>query len=272
VAGASLDSVRQLQARIQDRARVLPPVGHVRLVLGEQVCGAMDPLLATAIACSVPGFYLRGGRLRMEEDRLDAHGRSQRLERAARWLVDVGYVGRWRDEELDVQPEGGGTVLGRIDRCAVRALGITTHSVRLNGYLADGRLLVARRAAHKRIDPGLWDNLAGGLVAAGEQFGEAIARETYEEAGLDISASPLQEGGHLRVCREVPDGLLCEVVHVFDLDLPPDVQTENRDGEVERFESWEIERVLAAIEQADFTVEAALATLDSLLRRPNLLA
>ncbi|HXY21291.1 MAG TPA: DUF4743 domain-containing protein, partial [Burkholderiaceae bacterium] len=78
---------------------------------------------------------------------------------------------------------------------------------------------------------------------------------------------PLQQGARISVRRPITEGTLAEFVHVFDVDLPPGTQPSNRDGEVERFETRPIAAVLAAIERGEFTVEAALATLDSLERR-----
>jgi 8-oxo-dGTP pyrophosphatase MutT (NUDIX family) len=265
--------VHRLQALLLERAYTTADASAVPLVLGGQACGSVDAELASRIAAAVPGFLLEGGVLRLAGDgndggsHLDAPRRSQSLEQAARWLLGAGRVSAWRDEPLDVLADGQATVLARIDRSAVRALGITTQSVRLNGFTADGRLFVARRAAHKRVDPAMWDNLAGGLMASGETLQSAIVRETWEEAGLDITGCTLAAGGHLRVRRRLPDGVLCEIVHVFDLDLAPGTVAANRDGEVERFEIWELSSVLDAIEHGAFTIEASLATLDALMRR-----
>lgn len=259
--------VQRLQTLLLERACSAAETQAVALILGGQVCGSVAPELAGHIAAAVSGFVMRAGCLQLVDESTDVAGRSRMLEQAARWLLGAGWVSAWRNEPLDVRADGQGAVLARIDRCAVRALGITTESVRLNGYTADGRLMVARRAARKRVDPGMWDNLAGGLMASGETMQGAIERETMEEAGLDIAGLRLHGGGHLRVHRPLADGVLREIVHVFDLVLAAGTQAVNRDGEVERFETWEIPVVLRAIEQGAFTIEASLATLDSLMRR-----
>jgi len=262
-------ALQRLQALVQARAGGAADPRRVALHLAGADCGRLDGALAQRIAAAVPGFVLRGARLEASDPALDRGGRSALLERAARWLVQAAVVPAWRGELLDVRGADGATVLACIDRCAVRALGITTHSVRLNGYAAPDRLYVARRAAHKRVDPGLWDNLVGGLVAAGENLLAALARETEEEAGLQLDPARLQAGGALREWRTVSDGVLSEVVHVYDQDLPQGTTPVNRDGEVERFEIWGLERVCAAIEGGEFTVEASLAIVDSLWRRQH---
>lgn len=266
-ADATGNSVAALQSRLRARARMPAAPGVIPLVLGGQSCGSLDPAVAAHLSAVVPTFWLHDGMLELVDTGLDYAARSRQLRRAARALLQAGYVGAWRAEDLDVCPEPGAEPLGCIDRCAVRVLGITTYSVHLNGYAADGRLVVARRAAHKRVDPGLWDNLAGGMIAAGESVRTALAREAFEEAGIHVEALPVQEGAHIAVRRPIAEGTLAEIVHVFDVELPAGVEPANQDGEVERFETRPVQQVLEAIGRDEFTIESSLATLDSLQRR-----
>lgn len=259
--------VEELWTRTLRRARAAAPPGGVTLVLAGQVCGRADPEVAAAIAAGVPGFRLAGGRLELGLEHADAAARSSKLEEAARWLLQAGWVNPWRDEALDVRAHGQEEVLACIDRCAVRALGITTRSVHLNGCFEDGRMAVALRAAHKRVDPGLWDNVAGGLICAGESPERALEREAMEEAGLRTAGQALTMGSRLRVQRPLADGLLSEIVQVFDVVLPDDTRLSNLDGEVECFEIRAIPAVLDAIDRGEMTIEASLAVLDSLRRR-----
>jgi isopentenyldiphosphate isomerase len=60
---------------------------------------------------------------------------------------------------------------------------------------SDGRLLVHRRADSKDVWPGMWDLAAGGVVAAGETYDIAAARELAEELGVEgVELVPLGEG------------------------------------------------------------------------------
>jgi len=260
-------ALERLQARLLARARLSPAPDAVALVVGRQSCGSMSPAVAQAAAGAVPGFTLHDGMLELDDAGLDLDGRSERLEALARMLLRAGYSQAWRDETLEVRATPESPALARIDRSAVRVLGITTYSVHLNAFCTGGRMVVAQRAAHKRVDPGLWDNLAGGMITAGEAVHLALAREAYEEAGLELDGLPLVAGARIAVRRPIAEGVLAEIVHVFDVALPADVQPVNRDGEVARFETRSIADVVAAMERDEFTVEAALATLDALLRR-----
>ncbi|BDH78733.1 DNA mismatch repair protein MutT [Methanothermobacter tenebrarum] len=52
--------------------------------------------------------------------------------------------------------------------------------------LEDDRILVVKRAAGSRTNPGLWE-LPGGKLLDGETLDEALEREVYEETGLIVS-------------------------------------------------------------------------------------
>ena len=262
-----LGPVELLQRRFWAQAHARPAADAVDVLIAKKVCGSVARPVAEALAGNVRGFRLGANSLELDDRGLDSAGRSSRLDEAARWLLQAGFVRAWRNEKIEVRHEPHSPVLAQIDRCAVRVLGITTWSVHLNGYTADGQLVVGRRAAHKRVDPGLWDNLAGGIVAAGESLRDALVREAHEEAGLELQGLLVQEGARILVRRPICEGTLSERVHVFDVHLPPGTRPLNRDGEVERFETRPIALVLASIERGEFTVEAALATLDSLKRR-----
>ena len=137
----------------------------------------------------------------------------------------------------------------------------------MNAFDHAGRLVVARRADDKPIDPGLWDNLVGGMVASGEDELTALARETREEAGLELAQLVLMRGGLVRERRPVAEGYMIESVQVFDTDLPAGATPRNEDGEVAAIETREIDDVLTAIDRGEFTLESALVTVDALLRR-----
>jgi len=245
------------------RARGALPPDRVALILAGQSCGWADPVAASCIVQAPSPFELAAGRLVLRSDDLTAA--SPALHFAAQRLREAGLVRHWRSEQLDVRAPDG-RVIATIERAACRALGIATRSVHLNGFRADGSLCAARRAMHKPSDPGRWDNLAGGMVAAGEDDARALAREAHEEAGLQLAGLSVARGSELPVQRMVAEGLMIEAVQVFDVQLPDDYVPRNLDGEVACFDRWPIESALDGIERGDFTLEASLATLDGLQR------
>jgi 8-oxo-dGTP pyrophosphatase MutT (NUDIX family) len=229
--------------------------------------GVASAEVASFLAANTPHFALVDYRLRLLDDALDVARRSALLRDCALRLRDVGLLTGWRDELLDIRPTLEAAPVATIERAACRTLGITTTAVHLNAFTPAGELIVARRAEHKQIDPGLWDNLVGGMVPAGESEEQALAREAQEEAGLDLDLSLLRRGGRVHVTRPVPEGFQSEIVQVFDTVLADDTELRNQDGEVATIERRPVALVLDAIERDEFTLESALVTLDALLRR-----
>ncbi len=191
------------------------------------------------------------------------------LERIARWLHAQGLCSRWRGELLDVVAENS-AVVGRVERAAARALGLTTRAVHLVGRTASGGTWVQQRAFDKATDPALWDTLMGGLVAAGESIADTLARETREEAGLAIGdLQGLAPCGGLTIRRPVVDGYMVEHIEIFEAVVPDNLEPVNQDGEVERFECLAPDALLARLRAGAFTLEAALILLQRRPARPG---
>src|SRR5690606_11983895 len=144
-------------------------------------------------------------------------------------LLNQGVLTGWRNELLDI-PGPGGLTLARIERAAMRPLGLATRAVHLNAYTADRRMWIAQRSLTKNTDPGKWDTLVGGLVAAGESLQEALWRESYEEAGLlPAQMRDAVAAGEFLVSRIVPEGFQVEAVTVTDCVLDDDCVPSNQD-------------------------------------------
>lgn len=205
-----------------------------------------------------------------DDEALSAEQRSEFLAEVSASLRDAGLTYAWRDELLEIRAGFGHPVLGVIERAVCRSLGITTLAVHMNAFDVEDRLVVAQRSPTKAIDPGLWDNLVGGMVPAGESPEAALAREAWEEAGLAPSDFVAERGARFLVEREVPEGWMSEAIQSFDARLAVGVQPANQDGEVATIEAREPAAVVAAIEAHEFTLEASLTTLASLAARAGL--
>lgn len=192
------------------------------------------------------------------------------LAAIAQWLHANRLGGRWRNELLAVT-DPSFELLGVIERAAVRPLGITTFAVHLIAACAAGRVWVQQRARDKATDPGLWDTTMGGQVGAGESVADALARETWEEAGLAVSQlQDLRKVERIEFRRPVTEGYLVEYIDVFEATLEDTLNPVNQDGEVQAFECLAPEALVERLLGEKFTLEAAVI-LAAWLRRRRLL-
>lgn len=198
--------------------------------------------------------------------------REQALDAMNGALRAQGLIRAWRDERFALLEPAGARVLATMERAAARFWGTLTLGAHCNGYVAgpDGRpthLWVAQRSASKATDPGLHDNLVGGGVPHGQTPLQTVVREGWEEAGLvPEQMTGLVAGRVIELDRDVPEGRQFERLHVFDLALPAQVQPRNQDGEVAALACLPLQDAAAIALGESMTVDAALVTLDFLLR------
>ena len=188
-------------------------------------------------------------------------------------LRDEGFIRAWRDEPFSLLDPQDGRVLATFERASARFWGTLTLGAHANGFVADaaGRpthLWIARRAWNKATDPGCLDNLIGGGVPHGQTPLETVVREGWEEAGLvPDQMRRLANGRVIELDRDVPEGRQFERLHVYDLELDASVVPANQDGEVAQIMRIEVEEAAQVALSGQMTVDAALVTLDFLLRR-----
>ncbi|MDH2391438.1 NUDIX domain-containing protein [Streptomyces sp. HNM0663] len=104
------------------------------------------------------------------------------------------------DEILDVV-DAADRVVGQAPRGEAYARGLRHRCVFIQAKDAQGRVFVHRRTPGKLVFPSLYDMFVGGVVGAGESYGEAALREAEEELGVSGLPAPeplfkfLYEGG-----------------------------------------------------------------------------
>jgi len=150
-----------------------------------------------------------------------------------------------------------------VERGAVRVLGLATQAVHLVARAPDGRMWVQLRAFNKPNNPGQWDTLMGGMVSAADTLPQALARETWEEAGLRVDAlHRVAHGGHVQLAVPSEEahgcGYMVERIDWFHATVPDGMVPQNQDGEVERFELLAPEALLERLAHGAFTPEATL--------------
>ena len=236
------------------------PAGRTPLRLGAAQVGWVSPGIAAALA-GLGGSNERDG----------VTVAAAELYGMARRLAEQGMF-RFRDEAFDVRATPDGAVLAQLDRGALPAMGVRAEGVHLNGLIqrTDGLWIwVARRAAHKSLDPGKLDHLVGGGVPAGLSPLETLVKEADEEAAIPASliaaAAPV---ARLSYAMDRPEGLRRDRLHCYDLMLPESFVPHPRDGEVEAFELWPLQAVLDEVRRSDtFKFNVNLVLIDLFLRK-----
>ena len=246
----------------QEQVQLQPQRPRVPLRANGEVIGSVEAefLLPFAGFGNADGYSLL---LNSEQLTWDIVGDvSAALAHLASALLAAGLAGAWRNELLSVRNSRGNTV-GAIERAAVRPLGIATQAVHLVGFTPSGKIWVQQRALDKANDPGLWDTLMGGMVSAQDSLELALARETWEEAGLHMAQlAHVQYGGHIDFARPAHDGggagYLLERIDWYTATVPDQVMPVNQDGEVAQFACLPTDEVLNLMGQGLFTIEAGL--------------
>ncbi|MGI9335672.1 MAG: DUF4743 domain-containing protein [Gammaproteobacteria bacterium] len=238
-------------------------------------------------------FTVRHDRVALaaELDRPDAaiDQRTEAVDEVLRSMHASGAITGWRDEPYPVAATPADPALMRIERSALPVFGISGAGVHMNGFVLgpsgkvdrELRMWVARRARDKPTWPGAFDQIVAGGQPAGLGVRENLAKECWEEAGIVPGlASCARAAGSVTYVYELDAfsssdlpagpaqaGLRPDIVYCFDLELPADFEPVARDGEVESFELWSLERVMATVEQTDaFKFNCSLVIIDFLLR------
>lgn len=194
--------------------------------------------------------------------------RAHTLDKVTLRLEVLGMTQQRRNEKLDILTEEGLTI-AQAERSVFRTLGLSTRVVRLIAITPDGRFWLQRRSPNKSIGPGLWDNLAAGMMSEGETSLTAMIRELHEEAGIDADLQSLKPLPALDFdCQYlVPEGWMRERTASFLLTVPSEVTPTNLDGEADSFACFTVHQLLDLIEADRLMPEAARLLVTGIIAR-----
>lgn len=210
---------------------------------------------AGALPVEAAALLLRKGLIVARSDgaRLDLAGGGPidlRLEDIRAALCSAGLIGPARGESMPLRLSPDGPELARVDRSAVRILGMWVDKVHVNGLVPqpEGPPLVwlSRRSAAAEWNPDRFDTLVAGGRAAGRSIDQTLVAEAWEEAGISgPQLDGLRGAGRLSVTYVTSKGLHREVLTIFDLGLDPGFRPVCRDAEI----AWHSRRSLADLER-----------------------
>ena len=147
--------------------------------------------------------------------------------------------------------------------------------VHLNGLVQHGQrgeagphLWVGRRADDKLLDPGRLDHLVAGGIPAGYGPEQTLIKEGEEECSLPRDwAQRAVKVGEISYDMQRPEGLRRDLLHCYDLWLPPDWVPVPNDGEVAEFRLLPLDEVLRIVRDTDrFKFNVNLVLIDLFLR------
>jgi hypothetical protein len=202
----------------------------------------------------------------------DFKSRTAAVDCCLRELKARGRIKGWRDEHYPVAPSYSAPALFTMERAAVPLFGVRGYGVHMNGIVADGgrvKMWIGKRSLTKPTGPGKLDQLVAGGQPAGMSLKANLIKECEEEAAipLAIAARAVPIGG-ISYLTERAEGLRRDVLFNYDLELPPDFQPRNTDGEIDAFYLWPIEQVIEVVRDSDrFKFNCALVVIDFLIRR-----
>ncbi len=250
--------------------------GHRRFRVAGTALGWVAPDTAALLAGWPEVFAVDEHEVRLapplDDVATPARERSAALAGVLGVLRERGLVAGWRDELYPVASSLFDEPLLLIERAAVPLFGVTGFGVHVNGVVREGdaqpRMWVARRAADKPTYPGELDQIVAGGQPAGIGLMDNVVKECEEEAGIPAHlARRARPVGAIRYCCATPAGLRPDVVYNYDLELPTDFRPVNRDGEVQSFELWSMERLMAVVRDSDaFKFNCSLVIIDWLIR------
>ncbi len=201
----------------------------------------------------------------------DADTVSRALHEVVQVLVAERRVPKWRNETFDVVSRWGEPPLFRVDRGAVPFFGVRAYGIHVNGFRRDDNrywLWIGKRAANKQVAPGKLDNLVAGGIGNGHGAQGTLIKEAEEEAsiGPELIGRAIAAGA-LTYRMESKTGIRDDVMFVYDLEVPPDFEPRNDDGEIDGFELTPLDDILERIRTGtDFKFNVNLVILDFAVR------
>lgn len=259
-------------------ARRFDPAAHLRFEIAGLAVGWVRRSDAARLDRWPDVFELADDRVVLSDRYDSVDARSMALASAIGALAAEGAIPGWRDEIYAIRNRFDDPPLAYIERAASRFFGTQTYAVHLNGIVeyavppgAGGasapQMWLGRRSATKATDPGMLDNVVAGGIGWGFGVQETLTKECWEEAGIPAElAARAIAGRAVQVLCSLPEGTQSERIFVYDLPLPRDFAPHNQDGEVAEHLLAGVPEVIGWLREGKATMDASLATLDTLLR------
>ncbi len=197
--------------------------------------------------------------------------RSARVAEVLAELVKQGVISHLHGEQYIATPGIREDGLLWLDRAAAPYFGIRAFGQHMNGYVEeDGelKLWLGRRSQDRLHFPGCLDNLVAGGLPANIELDANLAKECWEEAGIDGEmASQARSVGMITYNAETEKGMKPDTLYCYDLQLPTSFRPRCMDGEVAGFELVPVREVMQIVRDSDeFKLNCNLVVMDFCIR------
>ncbi|MFQ5765141.1 MAG: DUF4743 domain-containing protein [Rhodospirillales bacterium] len=256
--------------RVRECARFDPAHYQPFRVDGTQV-GQIETAVADSLRRFEDVFKITGEAVDLADGLQGFDRRTEAVASVLETLRDDGMISGWRDEAYPVSAQFSEPPVFTMERAGVPLFGVRGYGVHVNGFVDDGRgirMWVARRSVTKPTGPGKLDQVVAGGQPAGISLADNLIKECAEEAGIpEALAAKALPVGTVSYRTERPEGLRDDVLFDYDLELPPDFEPRNTDGEVDAFYLWPMEQVMETLDGSDeFKFNSGLVVIDFLIR------
>lgn len=239
--------------------------------VGGRVMGWVRPAIAEQLRGFPQVFSVEGQELAVLPGLQGFEALSGALAQVAEGLAAAGVTPPLLGEPYPVTAGGRDAAVAVVDRAVSAFLGLRSFGQHLNGFVRrDGDLLmwIGRRSRDRLIFPGALDNMVAGGLPHGIGLVENLVKECAEEAGMSAElaarAHPVGALSYNRIARR---GFRPDVLYCYDIELPPDFEPRNTDGEVEEFILLPIAEVMSIVHDSDrFKQNCNLVVIDFLVR------
>ena len=98
-------------------------------------------------------------------------------------------------EFIEIYTENGEPTGEKLLKSEIHKGGLIHATIHLWIFCCKNEILIQKRSKNKKINPGIWDVSVAGHVKYGENFLDAVIRESIEEVGVVINKTKLKKIG-----------------------------------------------------------------------------
>lgn len=165
----------------------------------------------------------------------------------------------------------GSNKLFDVQRSILGFFGFPAYGVHLNGWKEKGGkfyFLLAKRSKNLVKFPGLYDNFVAGGVVSNLSIIENLMKEAFEEAGIGSKRMKLvKQCSKISYCHLAKNYFCPSVIFIYDLKIADAEKFFNIDGEVEKFEFFNLEEIFEMVQQKKLKPNCIIPILDFIIRR-----